>query len=244
MATPLRKLRQQGHSDDDIAFARLQQEASRRAGAPARTIGEILNGQPARSRPHAAPEDLTNRQLRRRGRYGQAALLADQEALGEADPARAEQAREAAATLKALARKPVNAEFNFFGGNVSVAHEFHDAIVDRLKASGATFAERATAQAVLAECIRWLGWQNYEVTRTAAEIGDRIGLAKGNTAAALALLERVGAISRVKRGRTKVITITPEGVFRGDVAHHAEAVAAYQAEVIQLRPAPAGKAAP
>lgn len=55
-------------------------------------------------------------------------------------------------------------------------------------------------------------------------------------ATTLALLERVGAISRVKRGRTKIITVTPEGAFRGNVNNHAEAVARYSAEVVQLHP--------
>ncbi|MCT6565588.1 hypothetical protein N4296_13605, partial [Staphylococcus aureus] len=58
-------------------------------------------------------------------------------------------------------------------------------------------------------------------------------------ATTLALLERIGAITRTKRGRTKLITINPEGAFRGDVTRHAEAVDRYRAEVVQLRPEPA-----
>ena len=235
MATTLRKLKQRGLDGDALELARLQQAAERRVGGPVRSLGEIVAGQKARARPSAAPEYLTARQLRRRGRYGQAALLADQEALTECDPDRAVQAREAAATLKALARKPVQTEFDFFGGNVTVAHAYHDAVLDRLMASGVTPAERATALMVLAEVLRRLGWQTYECTRSAADIGDRLGLNKASMSKSLALLERVGAITRVKRGRTKIITVTPEGAYRGDVNHHAEAVDRYRSEVVPLR---------
>jgi 3-deoxy-D-arabino-heptulosonate 7-phosphate (DAHP) synthase class II len=112
MATTLRQLRQRGLDDDALALARLQQDAERRAGVTVRSIGEIIAGQHARPRRAAAAKDLTVRQLRRRGRYDQAALLADQEALKERDPCRAEKAREASATLKALARRPEQTEFD------------------------------------------------------------------------------------------------------------------------------------
>jgi DNA-binding transcriptional ArsR family regulator len=237
MGTNVRELRRRGYGVDDIALARGQQEAERRAGGPSRSIGEVVAGKPARGRTGADPEDLTARQLRRRGRYGQAALLADQEALTEHDPERAATARCAGTILKGLARKPAQTEFDFFMGNTSVGFAFHDAVLERLKATGATFAERAAAQAVLAECIRWLGWQSYEVTRTAAEISERIGLAESHTASALALLESVGAITRIKRGRRKVITITPEGAYRGRIDNHAETVDRFNAEVVPLRKA-------
>jgi DNA-binding transcriptional ArsR family regulator len=230
----LRQLRQCGHDPDDIALARQQQEAARRAGGPARSLAEILAGKPARPRPAAAPSDLTARQLLRRGRYGQAALLADQAALAESDPARAEKAREASGTLKALARKP-QVQFDFFEGNVTMGYEYHDAIRSRLIATGATPAERGVAHMVLSEVIRWLGWQSYECSRTAAEIGASLGLHKVVVSEALALLEGVGAITRIKRGRTKAITVTPEGAYRGNVQHHAEVVDRYRAKVTPLR---------
>ena len=47
-------------------------------------------------------------------------------------------------------------------------------------------------------------------------------------ARSLTLLEEIGAIRRVKRGRTKVITVTPEGAYRGKVDNHAKAVDAYK----------------
>jgi DNA-binding transcriptional ArsR family regulator len=235
MATSLRQLRRRGLDDDAIALARLQQDAERRAGVTVRSIGEIAAGQPARPRASAAAEDLTARQLRRRGRYGQAALLADQEALKEPDPERAEKARQASATLKELAERPAQTEFDFFMGNVSVGHAFHDAVRDRLIATGSTPAERGAAHLVLAEVIRWLGWQSYECTRTAAEIAQQTGLHPMAVSEALALLERVGAIARVKRGRTKVITVTPEGAYRGDISNHADTVDRYRAEVLPPR---------
>ena len=49
---------------------------------------------------------------------------------------------------------------------------------------------------------------------------------------ALDLLEQVGAIRRVKRGRVKIITVTPEGAFRGNVHNHAQAVERYKLDVI------------
>ena len=48
----------------------------------------------------------------------------------------------------------------------------------------------------------------------------------------LKLLEEIGAIRRVKRGRVKVITVTPEGAFRGNINHHAQAVERYKLDVI------------
>lgn len=221
---------------EDIALAQQQQEASRRAGGVPRSLREILAGEPARPRPAAPPEDLTTRQLRRRGRYGQAALLADQEALNEKDPSRATKAREAAAALKELATRPAHLEFDLFRGNVMTADQYHDAIRTRLMATDATQAERLSALAVLQEIKRWLGWQTFECTKTAADLGDLLGVEKANMARILALLEQIGAITRTKHGRTKTITVTPEGAFRGDLNQHAEVMDRYKAEVVQLRP--------
>jgi hypothetical protein len=240
MAVSTLELRRRGYDDEDIALAQATQEAQRRAGAPYRTIPEILAGKHARPRPTATPEDLTARQLGRRGRLGQAALLADQAALAETDPDRAMQVRYHASGLKALARKPVQLEFDFFGGgNVSLGYQFIDAIQARLLQTKATPAERDAAMATLLLIVRHLGWQSYSCDKTAADLAEMRGVLKSHMAETLALLERVSAITRTKRGRTKVITINPEGAFRGDVNRHAEAVDRYRAEVIQLRPEPA-----
>lgn len=235
MALTLRNLHQRGYSADDIALARQQQEASRRAGGAPRSLREILAGEPARSRPVAPSEDLTTRQLRRRGRYGQAALLADQEALNEKDPSRATRAREAAFTLKELATRPAHLEFDLFRGNVMTADQYHDAIRTRLMATDATPAERLSALAVLQEIKRWLGWQTFECTKNAADLCDLLLIDKGDMARILVLLEQIGAITRTKRGRTKIITVTPEGVFRGDLNQHADVMDRYKAEVVHLR---------
>ena len=243
MGKTLRDLRRRGYSEADLALARQQQEASRRAGAPSRSLHEILAGDAPRARPDAVPEDLTTRQLRRRGRYGQAALLADQQALAETDELRAIQAREAALTLKKLARQPSCIEFDIFRGNVMTSDQYHDAIRARLMATTATPAERLSALAVLQEIKRWMGWQVFTCTKTAAELGGLLGIDKGDMARTLALLEQIGAISRVKRGRTKVITVTPEGAFRGRIDNHAEVVELYKAEVMLLNEGkPVGKA--
>jgi hypothetical protein len=52
--------------------------------------------------------------------------------------------------LKALARKPVQLEFDFFGGgNVSLGHQYIDAIQTRLLETDATPANRHLALATL-----------------------------------------------------------------------------------------------
>jgi len=240
MAVTTAELRRRGYSDDDIRLAQMTQEANRRAGAPARTLAEVLAGQQARPRSSAPIEDLTARQLRRRGTYGQAALLVDQAALGERNPARAAQARLLGHGLKAMAERPVQLEFDFFGGgNVSLGHQYIDAVQARLMATNATPAERDAALATLLLITRHLEWQGYACTKIAADLAEMRGVKPQNMKETLALLERVGAISRVKRGRTKLITVTPEGAFRGKIDNHGEAVERYKAEVIQLRPEPA-----
>lgn len=240
MAVTTAELRRRGYSDDDIRLAQNVQEANRRAGAPSRTLAEVLAGQQARPRPAAPVEDLTARQLRRRGTYGQAALLVDQAALGERDPARAAQARLLGHGLKAMAERPVQLEFDFFGGgNVSLGHQYIDAVQARLMATNATPAERNAALATLLLITRHLEWQSYVCTKIAADLAEMQGVKRQDMKDTLALLEQVGAIHRVKRGRTKLITVTPEGAFRGKIDNHGEAVERYKAEVIQLRPEPA-----
>ena len=240
MAVTTAELRRRGYSNDDIRLAQMTQEANRRAGAPSRTLAEVLAGQQARPRSAAPVEDLTARQLRRRGTYGQAALLVDQAALGERDPARAAQARLLGHGLKAMAERPVQLEFDFFGGgNVSLGHQYIDAVQARLMATNATPAERNAALATLLLITRHLEWQSCVCTKIAADLAEMQGVKRQDMKDTLALLEQVGAIHRVKKGRTKLITVTPEGAFRGKIDNHGEAVERYKAEVIQLRPEPA-----
>ncbi|OYV88770.1 MAG: hypothetical protein B7Z57_14545, partial [Acidiphilium sp. 37-60-79] len=130
--------------------------------------------------------------------------------------------------------------FDFFGGgNVSLGHQYIDAVQARLMATNATPAERDAALATLLLITRHLEWQGYACTKIAADLAEMRGVDKGDMARTLVLLERVGAIGRVKRGRTKIIAVTPEGAFRGKIDNHGEAVERYKAEVIQLRPEPA-----
>lgn len=236
MALSLKELRRRGYSDDDIRLARHQQDAAKRAGAPFRTLAEVLAGKPGKGRLGGAVVDISPRQLRRRGAYGQAALLADQAALAEPDPEKAERARFHAAGLAALGRAK-QLEFEFFGGgNVSLGHQYIDAVQARLMATKTTPAERGLALGTLLLITRHLEWQGYTCTKIAADLAEMQGLDKAQMTRTLALLEKVGAISRVKRGRNKVIAVTPEGAFRGDLTRHGEAVARYSAEVVKLRP--------
>jgi DNA-binding MarR family transcriptional regulator len=238
MTASNKALKGQGYSPDDIALARLIQQKQREAGAPPRSLLEILQGQPARPRPQASPADLTANQLKRRGAYGQAALLADQAALSERDPHKAEQARQAATILKGLG-KTNHLEYNILAGNFSMSHEFLDTLNLRLKESGATIAARNAAVAALVFIARNLEFQGFACTKNAAELSELLGVKPQTMKDTLKLLEKVGAITRIKRGRQKVITINPEGAFRGslDPANptHAKAVAEYKAKVLPFR---------
>ena len=83
-------------------------------------------------------------------------------------------------------------------------------------------------------CIRdSLGWQSYECTKTAADLCEITRTKPPHMADALKLLEQVGAIHRVKRGRVKIITVTPEGAFRGNVNKHAKTVEKFRLDVIE-----------
>ena len=86
---------------------------------------------------------------------------------------------------------------------------------------------------ILWSICRHLSWQSYECSKTAADLCEITRTDKAQMARALDLLEQVGAIRRVKRGRTKIITVTPEGAFRGNVNHHGQAVERYRLDVIE-----------
>ena len=231
---PIDELRRLGITSEDIDMARTTQEAQRRNGSPVQSIAVLVGATQARQRPIPNPPvDLTDRALRRRGAYDQAALLLDQQALRESSPERAARAREAALAAKELSASN-QLEFDFFGGgNVSIAFQYQDAVTERLRNSGEPLAKQHQALAVLWQITRYLAWQSYECTKTAADLCDLTGIEKARMARVLDLLEQVGAIRRVKRGRTKVIAVTPEGAFRGNINKHAEAVERYKLDVIQ-----------
>ena len=229
---PIHELRRMGVSAEDIALAQATQEAQRRSGSPVQSLGVIVGvAQPRSPSNPTPPVSLTDRALRKRGTYDQAALLLDQQALQESSPERAEKAREAAKAAKELSAAQ-QVEFDFFGGNVSIAFQYQDAVTERLRNSGQSLAKQHQALAVLWQITRYLGWQNYECTKTAADLCEISQIKPSHMADTLKLLEEVGAIQRVKRGRTKIITVTPEGAFRGNVHNHAQAVERYKLDVI------------
>ncbi len=225
MAISAKELRRRGVDNSDIRTARIVQDAQRRTGSPVQTLGQIIDG---RQPTATEPASLTDRQLRKRGRYGAAALLTDQEALTEADSDRALKARHASAILKELAQRPKQLEFDFFKGNRMIADEFHDAVRDRLGAMNLTVAKRGTAVMVLAEICRHLPWEGHQCSKTAADLSALLKMTRHDMSDILSILEKIGAIHRVSQGRTKVITVTPEGAYRGNVNHHAGAVDAYK----------------
>ncbi|WP_207472180.1 hypothetical protein [Paracoccus fontiphilus] len=229
---PIHELRRMGVSAEDIALAQATQEAQRRSGSPVQSLGVIVGvAQPRSPSNPTPPVSLTDRALRKRGTYDQAALLLDQQALQESSPERAEKAREVARAAKELSAAQ-QVEFDFFGGNVSIAFQYQDAVTERLRNSGQSLAKQHQALAVLWQITRYLGWQSYECTKTAADLCDLTGITPNNMSPVLSLLEEVGAIKRIKRGRSKIITVTPEGAFRGKVSAHAQAVERYKLDVI------------
>ena len=231
---PIHELRRMGVSDEDIELARATQEAQRRTGAPVQSIGAIVGVVEPRRRHEASPPvSLTDRALRRRGTYDQAALLLDQQALQESSPERAAMARELAQGAKELSASN-QIEFDFFGGgNVSIAFQYQDAVTERLFEAAPTTTKAKEAGMILWIICRHLSWQSYECTKSAADLCEITHTKPPNMASALKLLEEVGAIRRVKRGRNKIITVTPEGAFRGNVNNHAQAVERYRLDVIE-----------
>ena len=125
-------------------------------------------------------------------------------------------------------------EIDFFGvGNLSIAFQYQDSVTERLRKSGQTLAKQHMESAVLWQITRHLVWQFYECSKTAADLCDLTGISPNNMVPVLKLLEDVGAINRIKRGRVKVITVTPEGAFRGNVDNHAKSVEKYKLDVIE-----------
>ena len=230
----LHELRQSGVSQEDIELAKATQQAQRRNGVPVQSIAVLVGAAEPRQRHNPnPPADLTDRALRRRGTYDQAALLLDQQALQESSPERAAMARELAQGAKELSASN-QIEFDFFGGgNVSIAFQYQDAVTERLFEAAPTTTKAKEAGMILWIICRHLSWQSYECTKSAADLCEITHTKPPNMASALKLLEEVGAIRRVKRGRNKIITVTPEGAFRGNVNNHAQAVERYRLDVIE-----------
>ena len=239
MALSRKELYRRGYKDDDIELASKVSSNEHRLGfapdgGPPRSVGQILGKHGARRR-KTDPVDLTPRQLRKHGRLGAAALLADQEALTESDAVRRLEIRMTANKLKELAEQPEKLEFDFFKGNWSVADQYYDVIRDRIQALPMSASRRLAAIAVLTEIIRWLPWEGAACTKTAAEIQDLLKVQQADVSRAIKTLEEVGAVRRVVKGRTKIIYVNPEGAYRGNVNKHVEAVDRYKAEVFDLQ---------
>jgi len=247
----IKELRRRGVPQEDIDQCRELQEQQRRHGVPVLPLVQMLNitdtvkiSVPWDFHDHGNPSakyaarnrnvvNLTAKALRHRGEYDKAALLLDQRALLEKSPERAELAREASKIAKELSSSN-QIEFDFFGGgNVSIAFQYQDAVTERLHVAAPSAAKMDEALAVLWQITRHLGWQSYECTKTAADLCEIMRKDKAHMARTLDLLEQVGAIKRVKRGRSKMITVTPEGAFRGNVNNHGAAVERYRLEVIE-----------
>ena len=127
----IKELLEMGVSQDDIEIAKITQAAQRRtAGAKVLSLAAIMGvTEPRKKRFNPNPPvSLTERALRKRGSYDQAALLLDQKALQESSPERAVKARELAKGAKELSAT-TQLEFDFFGGgNVSIAFQYQDAV--------------------------------------------------------------------------------------------------------------------
>ena len=116
---------------------------------------------------------------------------------------------------------------------MSIAFQYQDAVTERLFATAPTTTKAKEALSILWTICRRLGWQTYECTKIVSQLCDITGNKPSNMSKALDLLEHVGAIHRVKRGRVKVITITPEGAFRGNINEHGKTVERFKLDVIE-----------
>ncbi|WP_419737859.1 hypothetical protein [Ruegeria sp.] len=225
-----------GISQTDIDLARETQKAQKRADAPVLPIAVLVGVQERRRKAETNvtdPDTLLERQLRKRGVYDRVALVLDREALVERSPERAMKARELAQGAKGMSAT-VQLEFDFLGGgNVSIAFQYQDAVTERLFEAAPTTTKAKEAMSILWTICRHLGWQSYECTKTASQLCEIMRTHEVNMSQSLKLLEEVGAIQRIKRGRVKVITVTPEGAFRGNINDHGKAVERYKLDVIE-----------
>ncbi|WP_127903716.1 replication/maintenance protein RepL [Solirhodobacter olei] len=114
---------------------------------------------------------------------------------------------------------------------VVISHAFQDTVLERLQASGVTKARRHQAIAVLWFIIRNLGWESYECQLTTHQLCDFTGVDQGEMTRALKLLEQVGAIHRLKGTRPKVITVSPEAAYFGDMKERDGLLARYQRSI-------------
>lgn len=230
------KLRRLGVPEADLKTAEEMRRRQKNLGAPVLSLSEICGVTVPRRGTGANagdPKEFRNRQLRGKNAGQQAALLSRVAALSVEGVSKQLRVRQIATELDELFEKPTHQEFDFMRGNVSLAHQYQDIIEDRLLKSDASAAQQSMALSILWTLTRFLAWQSYEVSITAAELAERKHLDKALVSRSLKLLESIGAISQVKRGRRKVIMITPEGVYRGSIDHHTETATKFRFEVIE-----------
>ena len=173
---------------------------------------------------------LTERQLKKHGYLGQAAILLRKAAISDPSIDVRKEARELANKAEELSNH-VQLSFNLIGGkNAMIGHEYYDAVMAELKGKPLW----RNAFVLWMEIAHNIPWEDYVCSLNAAELGDKLEMSESQVSQGLKLLEQVGAIKRIKRGRTKAITITPEGVYRGQVTDHQSVVKRYKAEVYDL----------
>lgn len=230
MHDDIRRLKRRGVSSADIDLAVEHQANQKRLGAKVLPLGQIVG---LDSPSPGKPTLLLGKQLRGKDAGGQAALLARRLALVAKSEEGAADLRQAANLIdRHTTGRTEQVEFDFMEGNVSLAHQYQDAIEERLIQSGKTPAQQDRALSVLWTLTRHIKWQSYEVDITASDLAERKKLDRANLSRTLALLEEVGAIKQVKKGRRNIISITPEGVYRGPIQAHSAAVGKYKLEVL------------
>ena len=92
---------------------------------------------------------------------------------------------------------------------------------------------RYRALATLWHIARHLGRESYECSKTGTELAEDLGSSRLGMSRTLHLLEDAGAIRRIKKGREKVIIVSPDGIFQGDDRNRAKVIERYQQAVIQ-----------
>ena len=231
MSDDVRRLQRKGVSDDDIKSAIEHQRSQRRAGAPVQRLDVIVGVAPAKPSP---PEFLIGRQLRKKDAGTQASTIARQLALMSKTQIGALELRQAAELIDRNSSRLQQEEFSFMAGNISVGHEYQSTIRHRLTESGVTLAQKNQALAVLWTLTEFLKWQSFEIDASISEIAEHTGIVRPNLSKTLKLLESVGAINRVQKGRRSCISITPEGIYKGSMQAHSMTVEKYKRHKLEV----------
>ena len=117
--------------------------------------------------------------------------------------------------------------------HVSIGFQYQDAVLARLMQKAPVSSARYRALAVLWHIARHLDQESYECSKTGTELAADLGSSRSSISRTLHLLEEAGAIRRIKKGREKVIIVSPDGIFRGDARNRAKLVERYQQAVVE-----------